>query len=71
MSIATGRFAGKAAVVTGGESGIGLAITRLLIAEGACAGAGDVKRTMTIDVEAHSWWHGGKRQAGGKHDERY
>jgi meso-butanediol dehydrogenase / (S,S)-butanediol dehydrogenase / diacetyl reductase len=38
-----GRFAGKTAVVTGGASGIGLAITRRLIDEGARVAVGDLK----------------------------
>ena len=42
MSVVTGRFAGKTAVVTGGASGIGLAIVRRLLAEGARVAAGDV-----------------------------
>jgi len=36
------RFAGKVAAVTGAASGIGLAITRQLVAEGASVAAGDV-----------------------------
>jgi len=32
----TGRLSGKTAIVTGGTQGIGLAIVRLFIAEGAC-----------------------------------
>ncbi len=37
-----GRFEGRAAVVTGAASGIGLAITRRLVAEGARVAAGDI-----------------------------
>jgi NAD(P)-dependent dehydrogenase (short-subunit alcohol dehydrogenase family) len=37
-----GRYAGKVAVVTGGASGIGEAIVRRLLAEGASVVAGDV-----------------------------
>jgi NAD(P)-dependent dehydrogenase (short-subunit alcohol dehydrogenase family) len=48
MSIVTGRFAGKAATVTGGASGIGLAIARRLIAEGASVAAGDLN-TVGLD----------------------
>lgn len=36
------RFEGKVAVVTGGASGIGLAIARRLLAEGASVAAGDL-----------------------------
>jgi NAD(P)-dependent dehydrogenase (short-subunit alcohol dehydrogenase family) len=36
------RYAGKVAVVTGGASGIGEAIVRRLLAEGASVVAGDV-----------------------------
>src|SRR5215211_8205909 len=38
------RFAEKVAAVTGAASGIGLAITRQLVAEGASVAAGDVNR---------------------------
>jgi NAD(P)-dependent dehydrogenase (short-subunit alcohol dehydrogenase family) len=38
----TGRFAGKVAVVTGGASGIGLATTRRLVAEGGRAVIADL-----------------------------
>jgi NAD(P)-dependent dehydrogenase (short-subunit alcohol dehydrogenase family) len=37
------RFAGKVAVVTGAASGIGLAITKRLLAEGACVAGSDLQ----------------------------
>lgn len=48
-----GRFAGKVAVVTGGASGIGLAITRRLLAEGAQVAAADLAldRLQTLQDE--------------------
>lgn len=42
MTSMTGRFAGQVAVVTGGASGIGLAIVRRLLEEGAEVVAGDL-----------------------------
>ena len=46
------RFAGKAAVVTGGASGIGLAITRRLLAEGARVVAADLALDRLHALEA-------------------
>jgi len=46
------RFAGKAAVVTGGASGIGLAITRRLLAEGARVVAADLAADRLHALEA-------------------
>ncbi len=43
------RYAGKVAVVTGGASGIGAAIVRRLVAEGASVVAGDVN-TENLDA---------------------
>jgi NAD(P)-dependent dehydrogenase (short-subunit alcohol dehydrogenase family) len=45
-SVVAGRYDGKVAVVTGGASGIGLAIVRRVVAEGGRAAVGD------IDVDA-------------------
>ena len=45
-------LAGKVAVVTGAASGIGLAITRRLIAEGASAGVGDVNADRLDELTA-------------------
>ena len=42
MIFSAERFKGKAAVVTGGASGIGLAIARRLVAEGARVAIGDI-----------------------------
>ena len=49
------RFAGKTAVVTGGASGIGLAITTRLIAEGANVAVGDLNEA---GLDALSTEHG-------------
>ena len=42
MTVYTGRFVGQCAVVTGGGSGIGLAVARRLSAEGAKVSAWDI-----------------------------
>jgi len=46
------RFAGKVAVVTGAASGIGLAITRRLLAEGAKVVGSDLQSIETVDLGA-------------------
>ncbi|GGC66795.1 short-chain dehydrogenase [Siccirubricoccus deserti] len=50
------RFAGKTAVVTGGASGIGLAILRRLLAESAAVVCADVdpERLRTVEAEFES-----------------
>ena len=48
----TGQLAGKTAIVTGGASGIGLAITRLYLAEGAEVLAVDQQRFDAADLQA-------------------
>jgi meso-butanediol dehydrogenase/(S,S)-butanediol dehydrogenase/diacetyl reductase len=52
MATATQRFAGTAAVVAGGASGIGLAIVRRLHAEGAQVVAGDVNTERLGEIAA-------------------
>ena len=44
------RFDGKSVVVTGGTSGIGLAASRRLHAEGACVGMAARDRVMRAPV---------------------
>lgn len=46
MSKVADRYAGKVALVTGGASGIGLAIARRLVAEGARVVVGDIDQVM-------------------------
>lgn len=52
----TGRFAGQFAVVTGAASGIGLAVARLLTAEGAKVSAWDISR-KSLDAVAAEFAH--------------
>jgi NAD(P)-dependent dehydrogenase (short-subunit alcohol dehydrogenase family) len=49
--IVTRRFEGKVALVTGGASGIGLAISRRLVAEGANVVVGDVNDTSLTQAK--------------------
>jgi NAD(P)-dependent dehydrogenase (short-subunit alcohol dehydrogenase family) len=49
--IVTRRFEGKVGLVTGGASGIGLAISRRLVAEGANVVVGDVNETLLQQVK--------------------
>ncbi len=56
MAHETGRFAGKVAVVTGGASGIGLAIVRRLLAEGAAVAAGDLNQDGLDALAGDGFW---------------
>lgn len=60
MTDEVGRYAGKVAVVTGGASGIGEAICRRLLAEGASVVAGDVntERLEMLGAELGPSFHG-------------
>ena len=60
MADTAARYAGKVAVVTGGASGIGEAIVRRLLAEGASVVAGDVNtdRLELLGKELGDKFHG-------------
>jgi len=49
------RFAGRRALVTGGGSGIGLAVVRRLLAEGATVVAADLDPAAAAAEGAHPW----------------
>jgi meso-butanediol dehydrogenase/(S,S)-butanediol dehydrogenase/diacetyl reductase len=51
IGMATGRFAGKIAIVTGAASGIGAAIARLLVDEQA--------QVLAVDIDAEALVHSG------------
>jgi NAD(P)-dependent dehydrogenase (short-subunit alcohol dehydrogenase family) len=59
-SAGASRYAGKVAVVTGGASGIGEAICRRLLAEGASVVAGDIneERLRLLGAELGDSFHG-------------
>ena len=50
MTAAATRFAGKSAIVTGAASGIGLAIVRHLLAEGASVAGSDINADLLRHV---------------------
>ena len=64
------RYAGKVAVVTGGASGIGEAIVRRLLAEGASVVAGDVnsERLELLGQELGGRFHGVAADVRSEHD---
>lgn len=54
MSLFPGRFAGRAAIVTGGASGLGKEVARRIIAEGGTAALWDVDADRLAEAQAET-----------------